>query len=127
MSTYLAHYVLTDHEVPMYVRLLENWAAIAKDQSKDVVDRLIKNAYDGEGALSTKVEVRIRIEMILPLWDVMADELKRMHAIQEADRKLPYAERDQTICAQVDLLENVIDKLRVAEMSSTYSGIARDK
>ena len=126
MTTYLTHYILTDDEIPIYRRMLENWASIATGESIDIAERLIHDTYDADGNSLTKVEVRIRTEKFFPFWGVMGDELKRLYEMQEANRKLPFDERDLFFFEKIHQLEKIIEKLKANNMSSTYSGIARD-
>jgi hypothetical protein len=127
MTTYSAHYVLTAHEIPIYRHLLEKWASTATGESVGVVERLLRNTCDVDGSPLSRVEEYIRIEKFLPFWEVMEKELQRMYAVEEANRKLPFDERDLSIFNQVHQLEEVIKKLRATEMSSTFSGITRDR
>lgn len=111
MTTYYVHYVITDREVPIYHRMLENWASIATGKSLKTVEHLIHNTCDTTGEPSTLIKESLRIESILPFWDVMTDELERMMTIQEKNRKLPHDEFDPTIYQQIELLQTVLEKV----------------
>src|SRR5690606_10890487 len=120
MTTYSSSFVLEGEEVLIYRHLLEIWAATAKGESLNRIDNLIHRTFDLSGGNALRVEEYVRLEIIFPLWKIMAAELERITLLQKKNRELPRGKRDINLTRHFYLLEQVIDKVKNTEMSSTY-------
>lgn len=120
MTTYSIAFILEGEEIAIYRRMLEMWASTASDGQLATVQRLIKNTYDSTGEIAAKVEEHLRSEALWPFQIVMDAEEMRVTALLEANRMLPFEERDFGISTEMMLLESVLEKLRNEHMSSTY-------
>lgn len=127
MTTYTSSFVLEGEEVLIYRAMLESWAAIATGRALDTVDRLIHNTYEVTGESAAKVEEHIRVEIILPFYDVMAAELDRMNALVDTNRKLPLDKRDYDLSLRLTALERVVDKVHNTHISSAYRPLLNRK